>query len=111
MTNGDYSGVFVFSENETIVLELLSKGRELADKLNTPLSTALLHNSDDAKAKTLVAHGADKVYKITPTIENIDTEQYINKLFLIKIRLNLLFNCSNRNLITYFKKIKLFKIF
>lgn len=98
MTNGDYQGVLVFSESETLVQELLSKGRELADKLNMPLSAALLHTSDDVIAKTLVAHGADKVYKITPAIEKIDTEQYINKLskLITEIKPQIVLLASNR---------------
>jgi hypothetical protein len=43
MTNGEFSGVLVFSENDTIVMELLSKGRELADKLNVKLLNYLQH--------------------------------------------------------------------
>jgi electron transfer flavoprotein alpha subunit len=77
----DYSGVLVFSENDTIVQELLSKGRELADKLGTPLQAAMLHTTDDGFAKTLIAHGADKVYKIIPAIEQVNTEEYMNALF------------------------------
>ena len=80
MTNGEFTGVMTFSENETIALELLSKGRELADKLSTPLVAVLLHTNDDAAAKTLIAHGADKVYKITLSIDQIDIELYLNTL-------------------------------
>jgi electron transfer flavoprotein alpha subunit len=82
MSNGneDFSGVLVFSENETIVQELLSKGRELADKLNTPLQAVMLHTSDEGFAKDLIAFGADKVYKVSLAIETLDTEQYSNAL-------------------------------
>lgn len=81
MINDNYSGVLVFSENETIVQELLSKGRELSDKLNTPLQAVMLHTADESFGKKLIAHGADKVYKISPNIEQINTEQYTNILY------------------------------
>ena len=61
-----HDGVWVFAEQEEgkladVGLELLSKGRDLADALKTKLSVLLL--GDDVKdlAKTLIAHGADEV--------------------------------------------------
>ncbi len=81
MTNDEFNGVLVFSENEKIVLELLAKGRELADKLTSQLSAVMIQTSAEAMAKTLIAHGADKVYKITPAVEQVNTEQYTNILF------------------------------
>jgi len=81
MTNGDFNGVMVFSEDEKIVIELLSKGRELADKLNTPLSAVLIHTDDEAVIKTLFAQGADKVYKVSPPTEQVNTEAYMELLF------------------------------
>jgi electron transfer flavoprotein alpha subunit len=98
MTNGDYSGLLVFSENDTIVTELLSKGRELADKLGTPLQAAMLHTADDGYSKTLIAHGADKVYKITPQIEQVNTEEYTNALYnlITELRPQIILLGSNR---------------
>ena len=81
MNGNDFSGILVFSENENIVLELLSKGRELADKLGTPLNTIILNTDNDELAKTMIAHGADNVYKLTPGIEIINTEKYVEVLY------------------------------
>lgn len=76
----EYSGVMVFSENENIALELLSKGREFADKLGCPLSAAMIHTADEGAAKTLIAFGADKIYKVSPSIEEVNLENYSNVL-------------------------------
>lgn len=59
--------VWVFAEQETgrlsdVPLELMSKGRELADKLGVPLAAVLLGRDVKALAGKLVSHGADKVY-------------------------------------------------
>ncbi len=45
-----------------VSLELLSKGRELADQLNVPLGAALLGKNVEPLAQSLFHHGADKVY-------------------------------------------------
>ena len=59
--------VWVFAEQEAgklseVPLELLSKGRELADILSVPLGAVLLGDGVTSLAQTLIAHGADKVY-------------------------------------------------
>ena len=59
--------VWIFAEQERgalseVPLELLSKGRELADKLHVPLGALLLGHGVEPLAGKLVAHGADKVY-------------------------------------------------
>jgi len=61
-----HDGVWVFAEQEDgrladVGLELLSKGRELADTLRTKLSAVLVGHGVGALAKTLIAHGADEV--------------------------------------------------
>ncbi len=61
-----YDGVWVFAEQEDgklaeVGLELLSKGRELADTLKTKLSAMLLGSNVKPLASTLIAHGADEV--------------------------------------------------
>lgn len=59
-------------ELQPVGLELLGAGRILADKLQRPLSAIVLgHNLGDMP-KTLVAHGADKVY----VADHPDLEQY-----------------------------------
>ena len=61
--------VWVFAEQEEghisdVPLELLSKGRELADQLNVPLGVMLLGHEIDHLVDRLGEHGADKVYKV-----------------------------------------------
>ena len=62
-----YAGVWVFAEQRRgqlagVVLELLGKGRELADKLGQPLAAVLLGHEVEPLADELFAHGADCVY-------------------------------------------------
>ena len=45
-----------------VSLELLSKGRELADQLKVPLGAVLLGHNVESLAQPLFHHGADKVY-------------------------------------------------
>ncbi len=69
--------VLVFAEQclgelQPVGLELLGAGRILADKLKRPLTAIVLgHNLGDIP-KTLIAHGADKVY----IADHPDLEQY-----------------------------------
>ncbi len=62
--------VWVFAEQEggtlsDVPLELLGKGRDLADALGVKLGAILLGSDVKALAPTLIAHGADKVYVAT----------------------------------------------
>ncbi|MFU0824801.1 electron transfer flavoprotein subunit alpha/FixB family protein [Clostridium sp.] len=66
MNIADYKGVWVYAEQrdgdlQKVALELLGKGREIADKLGTELTAVLLGNKVDDLAKELLAYGADKV--------------------------------------------------
>ena len=59
--------VWIYAEQEAgkisdVPLELLSKGRELADRLNVPLAAVLPGNQVSSLAATLILHGCDKVY-------------------------------------------------
>mgnify|MGYP000105982907 CR=1 FL=1 len=61
--------VWVFAEHSDgklsdVPLELMSKGRELADTLGVPLGAVLLGNDVEPLAQKLIAHGADKVYLV-----------------------------------------------
>jgi len=53
-------GVMVYSEDMELMLQLLGKGRELADKLDSALYALLI--GAEADAGTLIEHGADRVY-------------------------------------------------
>lgn len=59
--------VWVFIQREKnriaeISLELLGKGRELADKLNAILAAVVIGEKVNELTTSLIAHGADKVY-------------------------------------------------
>jgi len=59
--------VWVFAEQEDgklsdVPLELMSKARQLADKLSVPVAAVLLGADVSELPKKLIAHGADKVY-------------------------------------------------
>ena len=61
--------VWVFAEQEAgrlsdVPLELMSKGRSLAERLSVPLSAVVLGKAVRGLAGTLIAHGADKVYVV-----------------------------------------------
>lgn len=63
----EYKGVCVFAEQhgnklEDIGLELLHKGRELADALHEELIAILAGSQVEDLAEQLIAYGADKVY-------------------------------------------------
>jgi len=63
----EYKGVWVFAEQrngkiQSVVYELLGKGRELADQLKVELAAVLLGEKMEESAQELISHGADKVY-------------------------------------------------
>ncbi|MFX1514463.1 MAG: electron transfer flavoprotein subunit alpha/FixB family protein [Promethearchaeota archaeon] len=72
-----YKNIWVFSENEALSLELLGKGRELADKLNQDLIGILIGSNQEENAQTLIDYGADIVHVITdPKLENFSVDIY-----------------------------------
>lgn len=82
MNIADYKGVWVFAEQrdgelQKVALELLGKGRELADKLKVDLTAVLLGSDIDDIAKELSAYGADKVlYADSPLLKHYTTDAY-----------------------------------
>jgi electron transfer flavoprotein alpha subunit len=74
-------GVWVFSESHDLTIEMLGKGRELADKLQTELAATLIGNNVQDKANELVSYGADKVYLVdNPALERFQAEAYLGIL-------------------------------
>ena len=68
-TAGEGKGVWVFAEQREgqikgVSFELLTKGRELADELNTDLSAVCFGNSVQSIYQ-MIAFGADKVYLVS----------------------------------------------
>ena len=81
----DHHGIWVFAEQrdgqlKSVGYELLSKGRELADTLNTELCAVCFgHNINEVEQ--LTAYGADKVYLIDDsTLANQQEEPYATEL-------------------------------
>ena len=63
----EYKGVWVIAEYHdgivrNVTLELLGKGRELADKLGEELAVVVLGHNIKEKAKELEKYGPDKIY-------------------------------------------------
>ena len=88
-----YQGVWTFSEQRSgkihpVSYELLNWGRELADKLEEPLS-AVLFGKDlaESELRELIYHGADQIYYVNhPQLEHFLAEPYQQALsYLIKI--------------------------
>lgn len=77
-----YKGVWVFGEQNDgipagVALELVGEGRKLADQLQVELSVVLLGDNVQQAAKTLIAHGADKVYLVDdPSLKHFNDESY-----------------------------------
>jgi electron transfer flavoprotein alpha subunit len=74
--------VWVFAEQRNnklarVVLELLGKAKELADKLNVKTAAILLTDKNNELSKELISYGADKVYLAeSPLLKNYQTDLY-----------------------------------
>ena len=74
--------VWVFAEQhsctlEDVPVELLSKGRELADKLGVKLAAVLIGDGVSSLCEKLAHYGADKVYLVeNPHLEHYQTNTY-----------------------------------
>jgi electron transfer flavoprotein alpha subunit len=70
MGNGDYQGILTYVERRRdggvapVALEILGKGRELADRLGCELAAAVFGPGAAGAAAGLFAAGADKVYVV-----------------------------------------------
>ena len=82
MDVNEYRGVWVFVEQTDrgparVSLELLGKGRELADKLNVELSAFIVGESVKEVAEDLIFYGADRVLVADdPMLRDYRTELY-----------------------------------
>ncbi|MHA2152939.1 MAG: FAD-binding protein [Candidatus Thorarchaeota archaeon] len=81
-TIAQFKDVWVWCETSEgrlrgVGLELVTKGRELADKLDENLVAVLIGHEIEAHAETLVHHGADKVLVVDDKIfEHYTTDAY-----------------------------------
>jgi electron transfer flavoprotein alpha subunit len=77
----EHKGILVFSDTYDLTLEMLGKGRELADKLQTELAALLVGSNVQEKANELIKYGADKAYLIDdPALESFQAETYLSAL-------------------------------
>jgi electron transfer flavoprotein alpha subunit len=78
---GENKEVWVFSEKYDLTLEMLGKGREIADRLQTELVAVLVGCNVQEKANDLIKYGADKVYLVdNPALEHFQAEAYLSVL-------------------------------
>jgi electron transfer flavoprotein alpha subunit len=97
---GENRGVWVFSEAHDLTLEMLRKGRELANKLQTELTAVLLGNNIQDRPNELIKYGADKVYVIdNPALERFELEAHLSVLhnLVANYRPEILLMGSTRN--------------
>jgi electron transfer flavoprotein alpha subunit len=74
----EHKGVWVYSESNDLAMEMLGKGRELADKLQTELAAIVIGNNVQDKANDLAKYGADKVHVAdNASLERFQAESYL----------------------------------
>ena len=88
-----YKGVWVFVEvieekgalkNRPVSLELLTKGRELADQLGEKLCAVVIGANNSALYAELSAYGADIIYSIeAPAYTDYNTAAYTNAMVVL----------------------------
>jgi electron transfer flavoprotein alpha subunit len=82
----NYRDVWVFAEHrkgalQSVVFELLGKGKELADKLGCQLAAVLAGDKVNHLSEELFSRGADKVYLVeSPLLLNYQDEPYTQAL-------------------------------
>lgn len=89
MEKATYKDVYVFVEQrdgqiQTVALELLGKARELADAMGEKVVAILAGDNIAAKAKDLVAYGADNVLVIEDKcLKDYITEPYTQAIYRV----------------------------
>jgi len=85
--NSSAEGIWILIEQSNkeiadVSLEVLSKGRQLADELEEQADVALFGDENAETAKMMFGHGADTVYFInSPLLEEYHVELYEEALF------------------------------
>lgn len=78
----EYKGVWIFAEQrdgnlQKVALELLGKGRDIANQLGEKLTAVLIGYEIEPLAKILIAHGADEVIVVdNMLLKNYTTDGY-----------------------------------
>jgi len=74
----EHKGMWVYSENKDLIIEMLGKASELANKLQTQLSALLIGHDVKNKANELIGYGADKVIVVdNPQLKSFQSEPYL----------------------------------
>jgi electron transfer flavoprotein alpha subunit len=82
----EHKGVFVFSENYDLGLEIIGKAREIADRLQTELAAVLIGDKVHDKANEMIKCGADKVYLMdNPELGCFQAEAYLGVLHSLAV--------------------------
>jgi electron transfer flavoprotein alpha subunit len=77
----EHCGVWTYSENRDLMLELLGKGSELASKLQTQLTAVVLGHNVKDQAKELIGYGAAEVIVVDdPRLKEFHVEPYLSAL-------------------------------
>ncbi len=82
MNLNDYKGILVFAEQrdgviQNVGLELIGKAKELAEKLDVPVTAALIGENIESLAQILIEYGADRVLVVDDArLATYDTEAY-----------------------------------
>lgn len=78
MAMSEHKGVWVYSENKDLTIEMLGKGSELASKLQTQLSALLIGHDVKNLANELISYGADKAIVVdNPQFKAFQAETYL----------------------------------
>ena len=78
---GEHRGVWAYSENRDLLLELIGKGNELANKLQTQLTAVMLGHAVQEKAKELIGYGVHKLIIVDdPQLKEFHVEPYLSAL-------------------------------
>ncbi len=77
----EYRGIWAYSENRDLMLEMLGKGSKLAGKLDRQLTAVMLGHDVKDQAKELVGYGAQKVIIVDdPQLKQFQVEPYLSAL-------------------------------
>jgi len=80
----EHHGVWVYSENVDLMLEMLSKAVELAGKLQTEVAALLIGHEVKSRANELAGYGAKKVYVVdNPALKGFQSERYLSALTIL----------------------------
>jgi electron transfer flavoprotein alpha subunit len=79
-------GIWVYSESRDLTLEMLGKGRELADQMKTQLNAIIIGHGVQGEASELMKYGADKVYVADdPLMARFQSDVYLSVLYNLAI--------------------------